>query len=302
MSRRNRRRTGVEDLAGASEEEEPNQMDRLAAVLERVLGRTQASNREQFKAPEFDGKGDVQYFLRQFQDVAETNSWSERATLLHLRAALKGSAQDCGRAATVAGIQAALQARFGLTRREARSRLSTLRRAPQTSMQEHAAEVERLVLVGYGDIPEETREQLALDAFYNSLGNAYLQRHLLAVSANSLEEAVQASAEYLMVKQPAGSGFGVRVVDYKEPEKPIVQVTQTSEDPLQTIANALREFSQSLARIENNSSQRRQNPSRSAPQKGVVRCWGCNKEGHVIQKCPHRNQESLSGNGKSPQQ
>ena len=75
--------------------------------------------------------------------------------MLHLRDSLRESAEDCGRAATVQAIYAALRARFGLSPREARSRLGVLRKDSRTSLQEHASEVERLVNIAYGDLPSE---------------------------------------------------------------------------------------------------------------------------------------------------
>ena len=60
---------------------------------------------ENFKAPEFNGTGSVEVFIRQFLDVAEANTWGERATVLHLRRALKEEARDCaGASNTMAEI------------------------------------------------------------------------------------------------------------------------------------------------------------------------------------------------------
>ena len=41
---------------------------------------------------------------------------------------------------------------------------------------------------------------MMLDAFFGSLGNASLQRHLLAIRPETLTEAVQHGQEYLQVK------------------------------------------------------------------------------------------------------
>ena len=109
-----------------------------------------------------------------------------------MRASLKENAKSCGRAATLNGVIENLRARYGLTPREARARLVTLKRSHKTSLQEHAAEVDKLVGVAYGEVPEPMRTNLAIEAFSNTLGNAYLQRHLLAVPSQTLEEVVRA--------------------------------------------------------------------------------------------------------------
>lgn len=60
-------------------------------------------------------------------------------------------------------------------------RLNTLRRKALLSVQEHATEVKKLVGLAYAKMPEEYQQYMALETFRNTLDNAYLQRHLLAV-------------------------------------------------------------------------------------------------------------------------
>ena len=52
--------------------EEPTEgtLGRLVEILERLwTDRGPEANREQFKAPQFDGRGDVEYFIQHFQEV-----------------------------------------------------------------------------------------------------------------------------------------------------------------------------------------------------------------------------------------
>ena len=175
-------------------------MGRLAEMLERMYRAPAAPvQRVMFEAPIYEGKGDVELFVRQFNDVAQANEWPRAAALLHLRRALREGATDCGRSETVEGIFNALRARYGLTPREARSRLTAIRRDSKTSLQEHSAEIERLVEVAYADIPVDLRRSMAVDLFSSTIGNGYLQRHLLAVHTPTLDEAVKAGNEYLQV-------------------------------------------------------------------------------------------------------
>jgi hypothetical protein len=298
-------------------------MGQLAEVLERVmLQRTE--RKESFKTPTYDGKGDVEYFLTQFQEVADANEWADGAAMIHMREALKDEARDCGKAATLGGIITALQARFGLTPREARARLSSMRRDPKTTLQAHATEVERLTEVAYAGLPRGNKEELALDAFHNTLGNAYLQRHLLAIKANSLEEAVRAGNEYLQVKILPMPG-GVRQVEVEENEgsgESGTRIAPIKEDPLLSITKILTKMDERLEALEN---QRRtvtpaRNPNRGslsnptwAPGRGPptrdrdtgrVTCWGCGQEGHVRRECHQQplKQHRSQGNDQSPQQ
>ena len=50
----------------------------------------------QFKPPQFEDNGDAELFIEHFNEVATTNRWTEMATSLHLKKALKGSAQKYG--------------------------------------------------------------------------------------------------------------------------------------------------------------------------------------------------------------
>lgn len=113
------------------------------------------------------------------------------ATVLHLREALKEEARDCGRPEGLVSILRALRACYGMTTKEARNKLATLCRHFHTTLQEHATEVQRLLLVAYEDSPERHRLNMALGMFSSSLGNAHLQKHLMAIGVETLEVALR---------------------------------------------------------------------------------------------------------------
>ena len=83
--------------------------------------------------------------------------------------------------------------------REARSRLSGLRKEYKVILQEHATEVDRLVTIAYEELPHHHQAGMALEIFCSTLGNAYLQRHLLAVDTPTLTDAIRAGNEYLQI-------------------------------------------------------------------------------------------------------
>ena len=119
-------------------------MDRLAVAFEALLWADQFNPREATRCepPEFNGSGDVEYFLKQFKEVAEFNKWPAKYSLLHLRACLKQEAQDCGRADTLEGVMVALRNRYGVSPAEARAALRQLRRGYQTRLCEHQSEIQ----------------------------------------------------------------------------------------------------------------------------------------------------------------
>jgi hypothetical protein len=197
----------------------------------------------QFKTPEFEGTTDVEFFIVQFLEVAEANVWPVAARLLHLREALKQGAKECGRAGHLDGVFAALRARYGLSPREARAKLSALRKDPKSTLQEHATEVDRLCQIAYVDLPDHYRAGMALETFCNTLGNAHLQRHLLAVQALTLEQAVRAGNEFAQIKAPMVPGSSIRVVDEEETEADnrIASVGQGTMGPLLKMLQLLSE-------------------------------------------------------------
>ena len=174
-----------------------NFLARLTQALERIGERAPWAT---FKAPKYVGTGDVEYFLDQFHEVAETNHWEDASTLIHLRESLKDEARECGRSQTIQGIEARLRRCFGMTPREARAKLATLKKHHKTSMQQHTVEISNLVLLRYAELENAQQRHPAVQSFTNSLGNPQLQIHHLAIAPKDIPTAVRACTEYLNIK------------------------------------------------------------------------------------------------------
>jgi hypothetical protein len=93
----------------------------------------------------------------------------------------------------------ALRARFGLTVRQAKDKLVSLKRTAKQTLHEHAMEVRQLVQKAFKNLATADREELMLDYFIRSLDNRALQRHMLAVEPATVIEAVRAAEEFLQV-------------------------------------------------------------------------------------------------------
>ena len=251
----------------------------------------------QFRAPQYNGQGDVEYFVSRFEAVSDANDWGHAAALLHLREALKEDAEGCGKAATVPAVYAALRARFGLSPREARSRLSTLRKEYRTSLQEHAAEVERLITIAYGELPIEYQAGLKAETFCSTLGYMPLQRHLLAVPANTLKDAVRAGNEFLQIK-PGGekSNTNIRQVGDKEEEETL----SPTDKMLAGLMQAMQQLAEKVGALQ----EQPKRTNRRETSSNQRLCWECGKEGHLRRNCPNQKSSfsTAQGNGQSPQQ
>ena len=160
----------MDPAAGAAPGHRPGaaqeQIDRLTEIMERLVAHQRpAHRREDFRTPQFTGEGNIDYFIKQFEDVATANGWDAESTFMHLREALRDGARDCGQSDTTAGIFAALRNRYGLFPKEARSRLNNLKKDYRTPLAEHAAEVGRLVQAAYPDLPDATKGEMTLVQF-----------------------------------------------------------------------------------------------------------------------------------------
>ena len=278
-----RRARSADERAGPQEE----LVDRLVVAL-RELRTAPVERPETFKAPQFDGESDVELFIQHFTEVAMANRWTEMATLLHLREALQGGAKEYGRSPTIEAIFTALRGRYGVSIREARSRLSGLRKEARRSLHDHAVDVEKLVRKAFGDLPEETQESMMLDTFCSSLGHAALQRHLLAIRPENLTDAVTHGNEYLQIKGDRAS---------PEPKVRVLgEDAEEVETPEQSALALLTKTVQQLAsKVE-----ALQQPRTTTPKEN--KCWGCHQTGHTRKDCKtHPWPKKQAGNESGPQ-
>ena len=264
----------------------------LVHVLRELRMDQRAVRQEHFKPPNFTGEGDVELFITQFTEVATANQWNNMAALLHLREALQEGAKEYGRPGTVEAVFTALRSRYGLTAREARSRLSNIKKDARRSLHDHANDVEKLVRKAFEDLPEEIQTGMALDTFCSSLGNAALQRHLLAIQPATLMAAVQHGNEYLQVKvdrAPADSAK-VRAMEGSEATE------EDEESVLTKLAKSIQLLTGKIEQLE------LKQKATTAPQPKEKKCWGCQKSGHTRRECKtHPWPTTQSGNGDSPQ-
>ena len=182
--------------------------------------------RDTFRAPTYNGEGDIELFLAQFDDVAVANHWGGQATLLHLRAHLEGSARACGVGRTRDRVEEALRARFGLSQRQAKDRLIHLRRDGKATLHEQAMEVQRLVDTAYPRLSRADKEQMAIDHLLRALDNRALQRHMLTIQPETVVDLVQAVDEYMAVggAESRLPQVNARVVEAESPPQPDLSV------------------------------------------------------------------------------
>ena len=132
--------------------------------------------------------------------VAKANQWLSISTKLkHKRKFKRESKKEFARYATANAIVAALKSRYGMTAQAAKAKLVCLCRHPNTSLQKHGSQVERLDAIVHGELFEQYRQEMIINNFCTSIGNGNLQSHLLAIPNPTLDDEICASNEYLQI-------------------------------------------------------------------------------------------------------
>ncbi|GBN03735.1 hypothetical protein AVEN_45758-1 [Araneus ventricosus] len=133
--------------------------------------------RPTIKSLTFDGQTSWTVFKTQFDVVSSTNGWTDFVKASQLVASLRGSAAEvlqgipADKLTDLTTNETALESRFGdshLTQFY-RTELKTRRQKPGESLQELAANVERLMSLAYAECPLDVRESLAAQYFVDAI-------------------------------------------------------------------------------------------------------------------------------------
>lgn len=259
--------------------------------LRQVLQDSTLRSTRNYKVPPYNGEGDVDLFIAQFDDVSTANRWTEAEQRLNLRLTLTGKAMECGRGDSIEHILGNLRARFGLTSKQARDQLKCLRRAPHTSTHELGAEAEKLVNLAYPRLDQEDRQEMAIDSFAKAMENKALQRHLLARPPQNMMEAIQLTNEFLQV----GGETRNRVA--------VLQDGLDHEDPIgmQSLVQTLQKLQETVTQQGQLLKEMRAPPRQTA--RRPISCYECQGP-HFKRDCP-KLQESRAkptGNADGPTQ
>lgn len=204
MARRARRQSQEQELANINNQleiDEPvaqpgpgnqlNMEDLIAALT--AATRNNQDRRDRYKAPSYNGVGDVELFITQFQEIANTNNWTNQETLIHLRGKLKDEARDCGKGDDIDTLFQNLRTEFGLTQKNARINLDEIKKTKTQSFHEYGKAILKYLEVGYPNLGAEDRMDMAVDKFLRNSGDLELKRHLTTVRPTTIADAVAAS-------------------------------------------------------------------------------------------------------------
>ena len=273
-------------------------VEALVTALREFQGTGQASpgDRYRLSPPIFGGDGDVEQFIREFQDVATIAAWPVQVRVLQLRACLTGRAKSFALGPDEAHILRALRTRFGMTTEEASDRLQVMRRDKRTSLEDHANEVERLAQVAFSHVTGPGRQRLVYNAFFKSVNHPDLQRHWMAAKVGSLDEALEMGKAYFQVEELQGPRFTARQVVEDGDTMPAnpqaaAAVTQSPEQTqLTMLIDLVKGLQATVAELQQGQTSRQAPRVREDPTRpSRLTCWGCGSPGHVRRHCPKGN-------------
>ncbi|GBN12768.1 Retrovirus-related Pol polyprotein from transposon 297, partial [Araneus ventricosus] len=182
----------------------------------------------------FDGQTSWTVLKTQFDVVSSTNGWTDFVKASQLVASLRGSAAEvlqgipADKLTELTTVEKALESRFGdshLTQFY-RTDLKTRRQKPGESLQELAADVERLMSLAYAKCPLDVRESLAAQYFVDAIRDEDTQHSTRLMDAKDLKSSLAYSMKYEAARTVSKTSRHVRSMgtedhtsDYFEPGK-----------------------------------------------------------------------------------
>ena len=158
----------------------------------------ETTRKSPLKLERFDGTTPLEIFLLQFDNCAQHNGWGQDEKQAQLKGALKGTAAQVlmgsqGALISYQELRHELGKCFGNEGNTAqyRSILKMKRRAPGESLRTLYQDVSRLLMLAYPGPHSELRDQLAIEAFVDSLDDLQFAIDIKDRSPKDLAEAFQ---------------------------------------------------------------------------------------------------------------
>ncbi|GBL53910.1 hypothetical protein AVEN_175751-1, partial [Araneus ventricosus] len=232
--------------------------------------------RPTIKSLTFDGQTSWTVFKTQFDVVSSTNRWTDFVKASQLVASLRGSAAEvlqgipADKLTDLMIIEKALESRFGdrhLTQFY-RTELKTRRQKPGESLQELAADVERLMSLSYAECPQDVRDSLAAQYFVDAIRDEETQLSTRLMDFTDLKSTLAYSMKFESAKTASKTSIHARSMETDD------DTWKERDDKFESLLKALEKLVESLAAEQNAP---RRNPN--------LTCWKCFKKGHVQRAC-----------------
>ncbi|GBM33146.1 hypothetical protein AVEN_83662-1 [Araneus ventricosus] len=229
--------------------------------------------RPTIKSLTFDRQTSWTVFKTQFDVVSSTNGWTDFVKASQLVASLRGSTAQVlqgipsDKLTDLTTIEKALESRFGDSHlmQFYRTELKTRRQKPGESLQELAADVERLMSLAYAECPLDVWESLAAQYFVDAIRDEDTQHSTRLMDAKDLKSSLAYSMKYETARTVSKTSRHVRSIETED------HMSRERDDKFEFFFNRLEKLLNNSVAEKKNTPRRNSNAS----------CWKCNKKGHV---------------------
>lgn len=266
-----------------------------------------------FKTPQFNGTGDIDQYISQFQEVSAANRWTESEARLHLKLSLSDTATSCGEGKTTKEIFQNLQARFGLSIRQAKEKLRSIK-GNNHELPKLGSEISALIKLAYPNLDQQDQTDMALDTFSRALDSVSLQRHFLATKPDTLRQAVQSAEEFFQLEKSSRQAKLNNITETNIDNTRIQELAQQQETLQKLILQQQEQQQQILQQLQEMQRTRfitpqfqpfpqQDFPPRAPAHRPPLACYECQGP-HLRRNCPklHNKTNKPTGNLQGPAQ
>lgn len=241
----------------------------------------------------FDGSTSFKDFILNFSLCADINEWGEKEKVQYLTVMLRGEALqvyrdmpsiDCG---NFNRIVKELEMRFNPPQHEDlyRAQLRSRVQREGETLVELAAEIRKLVNLGYPNTPPDIREEMGKEQFLVALNSPVLRLVVRRNKPKTLSEAVVSAVEEEVYQRMEGSRGG-----YSDRPKVVAFVDEKKNDygqRLESLSEQVADLSAAVGqlRAELNKFMFHGNVH-GMPKVGNPGCWECGDLQHFRRDCP----------------
>lgn len=228
----------------------------------------QTSSKFNLKPPTFDGTTSFAIFKFQFETASVQNQWNEEHQVAALIVALKGEAAETlqtipeNERRGYGEIIKALERKYGSDHKREIYRMELKGRSQKAgeTLQEFASAVERLAHLAHASTSSEFMERIKIDAFIDGIRDTETRRAVILTPKATFAETIACAL-----------------------------INETAQTLIKPAINKIR-------RVEIDTSSNTEQPTYRSSTSGKIRCWICDKLGHISRDC-YRNKGKR---GKSP--
>ena len=301
----------------------------LMMELIRLLNTQVAQLREQInsgnklwaKPEKFAGTSSFHSFMAKFENCCEINGWDEREKLLMLKDSLTGNAATIlwefgsEKRRDYSELVLRLRARYGFEGQSESFRLQLRSRKQHhgETLSRLEQDIRKLITLAYPGEASGIIESIACDTFIEALSDRDLAMRVLSKEPETLEEAYHVATKLKSCKDLiyADEKHNSRVSESDEKicalerERVEHEQKQTSDEmkgmvqAIQEMTKKVSQFGEDLEKLKclstyrispGKSDNNEGNPiSKARPYKARIRCFLCNREGHMKFACPDKD-------------